>query len=73
MAYSLQGCGIVLKSDIDKRDRDFARVGRTAAQPVVSSLFIHSVGNMCRSEPALERVDGGPGVAPLCVMCLTSR
>jgi len=73
MAYSLQGCGIVLKSDIDKRDRDFARVGRTAAQPVVSSLFIHSVGNMCRSEPALERVDGGPGVAPACVMCLTSR
>jgi len=49
----------VLKSDIDKRDRDFARVGRTAAQPVVSSLFIHSVGNMCRSEPR-SSVSMGP-------------
>jgi hypothetical protein len=43
MAYALRGCGLVLRSDIEKRDRAFARVGRTAGQPVVSSLFIHSV------------------------------
>ena len=43
MAYALQGCGIVLRSDIEKRDKAYAKVGRTAAQPVVSSLFIHSV------------------------------
>lgn len=47
MAYSLQGCGIVLKSDIEKRDSMYAKVGRTAAQPVVSSLFIHSVRSAC--------------------------
>jgi hypothetical protein len=46
MAYSLQGCGLVLKSDIEKRDRDYAKFGRTAADPVVSSLFIHSVYNV---------------------------
>jgi hypothetical protein len=43
MAYALRGCGIVLKSDIDKRNRAFAQSGRTAGQPVVASLFIHSV------------------------------
>lgn len=47
MAYSLQGCGIVLKSDIEKRDRAYAKFGRTAADPVVSSLFIHSVCAQC--------------------------
>ena len=53
MAYALQGCGIVLRSDIEKRDKAYARVGRTAAQPVVSSLFIHSVWRV--------RVWGGVG------------
>ena len=43
MAFALRGCGLVLRSDIERRDRAFARVGRTAGQPVVSSLFIHSV------------------------------
>jgi hypothetical protein len=43
MAYALRGCGIVLKSDIDKRNKAFAQNGRTAGQPVVASLFIHSV------------------------------
>lgn len=43
MAFALQGCGVVLKSDIDKRNKVFAQVGRTAGQPVVASLFIHSV------------------------------
>jgi hypothetical protein len=43
MAYALRGCGIVLKSDIDKRNKAFAQSGRTPGQPVVASLFIHSV------------------------------
>ena len=43
MAYALRGCGVVLKSDIDKRNKAFAQSGRTPGQPVVASLFIHSV------------------------------
>ena len=43
MSFSLRGCGVVLKSDIEKRDKAFAKIGRTPHEPVVSSLFIHSV------------------------------
>ena len=43
MAYSLKGCGVVLHTDIEKRNKDFAKFGRTPMQPVVASLFIHSV------------------------------
>jgi hypothetical protein len=46
MAYALRGCGIVLKSDIQKRNKAFAQFGRTPGQPVVASLFIHSVAQL---------------------------
>eukprot|EP00961_Rhodomonas_salina_P225703 3051760-Rhodomonas_salina.1 len=42
MAYALRGCGVVLKSDVQKRNAAARKVGRRPVPPVVSSLFIHS-------------------------------